>query len=71
MKAHRRSRSIAYFLFNLCARWGWVVNSKPWLLCPRERDSGINVWEAVWVTGTVWMDAGKISLTGLQTPNLP
>jgi hypothetical protein len=36
--AQRRSRGIAYSFFNLGARWGWVVNTTPRLLNPRERD---------------------------------
>jgi hypothetical protein len=28
-----------YFYFNLGAIWGWVVNSAPWPLYPRERPS--------------------------------
>jgi hypothetical protein len=37
MKAQRGSRGIAP-LFNLGARWGWVVNATPWPLYPQERD---------------------------------
>jgi hypothetical protein len=38
MKAQRGSRGIALLFFNLGARWGWVVNSTPRPLYPRERD---------------------------------
>jgi len=38
VKAQRRSRGISLLFFNLCARWGWVVNATPRPLCSRERD---------------------------------
>ena len=37
MQAQRVSRSIALSFFNLCAKWGWVVNATPQLLYPQER----------------------------------
>jgi hypothetical protein len=36
MKAQRGSRGIALLLFNLVARWGWVINATPRPLYPKE-----------------------------------
>jgi hypothetical protein len=38
MKTQRESRGIVYSYFNLSARWGWMVNTMPWPIYPRERD---------------------------------
>jgi hypothetical protein len=37
MKAQRGSRGIALLFLNPGTRWGWVVNSNPRPLYPRER----------------------------------
>jgi hypothetical protein len=38
-KAPRGSRGIALPFFKLGASWGWVINTTPRSLCPRERDT--------------------------------
>jgi hypothetical protein len=38
MKAQTGVEIYLYCSFNLGARWGWVVNAKPHLLYPWERD---------------------------------
>jgi hypothetical protein len=45
-KAQRWSISKAYYLFNLDARWGWVVNVTPRSLYPRGIDTAPIVQEA-------------------------
>jgi len=39
MKTRREVGVQLYSLFNLDVRWVWVVNAKPRLLYPQERDS--------------------------------
>jgi hypothetical protein len=38
MKAQMGSRGTLYSFFNLCSRWGWVVDIMPWPLYSWERD---------------------------------
>ena len=47
MEAQRGSSGIA-LLFNLGARWGWVVNATPWTLYPGERNAVPIVQEGGW-----------------------
>ena len=54
-----------YPFFNLCARWGLVVNYTPWLLYPQERALVLTVQEVGWaseLSGQVW----KSHLNNLQ-----
>jgi hypothetical protein len=34
------SRGIALPILNFGARWVWVVNATPWLLCPAKKSPG-------------------------------
>jgi hypothetical protein len=45
-----------YSFYNLGARWGWMVNSMPRPLYPRERDPVPFVWEVGLAPGPVWTD---------------
>jgi len=51
-KAQRGTRGIA-LLFNLGARWGWVVNATPRPLYPRERDPVAILQEAGWASRAI------------------
>jgi hypothetical protein len=50
-RGHLRSRGkevSLYSIFNLSARLGWVVNTRPWSLYPREKDPAPIVYDSVW-----------------------
>jgi hypothetical protein len=71
MKAHRGSRGIAVFCFNLGSRWWWVVNAMPWQLypLPPERDPVPIEQEVGWAPGPVWMGAVNLALTAIRSPD--
>jgi hypothetical protein len=58
-------------LFNLGARWRWVVNTTPWLLYPWEIDPLSIVQEAEWAPGLVWMGAKNSLLPGSNPRKVP
>ena len=43
-----------YSFFNLGARWGWVANTTPRPLYPKERYPVPILEEVGWVSETVW-----------------
>jgi hypothetical protein len=47
-------RGTVYSFFHLGARWGWVVNTMPWLLYRQEGDLVPTAQEAGWAPGPVW-----------------
>ena len=64
MKA-QRSRIIDVLLFNLGARWGWVVKVtlRPFLSC--ERDLVPTVQGVRWAPETVSFGAENLAFTGI------
>jgi hypothetical protein len=64
MKAQRGSRGIA-LLFNLGARWRWVLTAIPWLLYSWERDPVPIVQEAGWASGSVGTGMENLTTTGV------
>jgi hypothetical protein len=48
---------------------GWVVNTTPQLLYPRERDPVPIVREAGWVPGPVWTGAENLAPTRIRSPD--
>jgi len=50
---------------------GWVVNTTPRPLYPRERDSVPIVQEAGWAPGPVWTGAENLAFTGIRSPDFP
>jgi hypothetical protein len=71
MKAQRESRGKLYSLFNLDARWGWVVNARPRPLYSRERDLVPILQEAGWVPGLVWTRAENLAPTEIRSLYCP
>ena len=59
------------FLFNLGARWGWMVNTTPWPLDPQEGELVPHVQEAGWVPGPTWTGAENLAPTGIPSPERP
>jgi hypothetical protein len=50
---------------------GWVVNSAPRPLYPRERDRVPIVQEAGWAPVLVWTSAENLAPTGIRSPDRP
>jgi hypothetical protein len=48
---------------------GWVVNSTPRPLYPRERDPVPIVYDAGWAPGPVWTAAKNLAPTGIRSPD--
>ena len=68
-KAQRVSRGISV-LFNLGAKWGWVLNATPWRLYPRERPGTYCI--GGWVGFSVGLDgAENLTPTGIRSPDRP
>jgi hypothetical protein len=57
--------------FNMGDRLWWNVNVTPRLLYPQERHRLLNVQEAGWGLGPVWMSAQNIIPTEIRTPDRP
>jgi len=52
-----------YIIYNLGARWGWVVNDITRPLSPHERTSVPIVQEVRWAPGPVWTGEEKIKIS--------
>jgi hypothetical protein len=50
---------------------GWVVNTTPRPLYPREIDPVPIVQEAGWASGPAWTDAENLAHTGIRSPDRP
>ena len=50
---------------------GWVVNTTPRQIYPRETDPVPIVQEAGWAPGPVWMNAENFAPTGIRSPDRP
>ena len=64
------SRDMALPSFNLCASWGWVVNTTPRLLYPGKWPS-TQCLKAGWAPGLLWTRAENLASTGIRTPFRP
>jgi len=53
MKAQRDSVVKLHSFFGLGAGWQWEVNTMPWSLYPREKDSVPTEKETGWASGPV------------------
>ena len=72
MKAQRRNwRYSSTLSFNLGAIYGWVINTTPRPLYPRETDTLPIVQEARWASGSVWMATKYVAHTGFRTLDRP
>jgi hypothetical protein len=60
-KAQRGSRCIAILFFNLCARWGLVVNATSLPFYIQKRDAVTIVQEAGWAPGPVRTGKEKLA----------
>jgi len=58
-------------LFNVGAKWWWVINATPWPLYPQERDLVRTVQEAVWAPEPVWAVAENLVSTGILLSDRP
>jgi hypothetical protein len=70
MKAQRESKG-KLLIFNLGGRWGWVVNTTPRPLYPRERDPVPIVQEAGWNPGPIRTGAEHLDPTRIRSPDRP
>jgi hypothetical protein len=50
---------------------GWVVNSTPWSLYPRERDPVHIVYEAEWTKLPIWTGAENLECNWIRTQDRP
>ena len=57
--------------FNLGTRRGWVVNTTPRPLYPRDRDPVLIVQEAGWAPGPVATGAENLAPTAIRSPDRP
>ena len=55
-----------YSLFNLCASWGWMVNTTPLSLYPQQRDSLPIEQEDGWTSDPVWTCAESLPPPGFD-----
>jgi hypothetical protein len=68
VQTQRRSRDIAVlFIFNLGAKWEWVVNATPRPLYSLERDPVPFVQQVGWTSGPVWMYAENVAPAGIRS----
>jgi hypothetical protein len=71
MKAQWGSKSVDVLLFNLGARWVWVVKATTRPLLSRERDLVPTVQEVRWAPGPVWLGAENFAFTYIRSPDRP
>jgi hypothetical protein len=70
---HKRTAAEVYLysVFNLGARWGWVVNATLQSIYPRERDLVPNVQDAGWAPGQICTDAEYLTPTSIRSTDRP
>jgi hypothetical protein len=59
------------YIFNLGARWGWVVNTNPGQLYDREGEAIPILQGAEWAPGLFCSGAKNIALRGIGSPDSP
>jgi len=70
MKAQMGKKWYGYSYFNISARWGWMVNTMPWLLHPWEWPSTHCV--EGWVSHRAGLEGcGKSTPMGIWSPDHP
>jgi hypothetical protein len=65
---------VALLILTICARWGWVFSTMPWLLHAMHTAPTSFIEEASWASGPVWtcMERRKyLTYTRFQTLDRP
>jgi len=69
-RPHKPTEDVEVWLYSFCnigSRLGWVVNTMPRPLYPRERELLPIEWGIGWVPGSVWTGAENLAPTQIRS----